>query len=69
MKLETAKQIVEASDGSVRLYKDYSGRGMCGATTAGVTGKEYDIVDAAEQAGVKTADFRWDSMGLDMIAY
>lgn len=72
MTLEDAKKIVETAeqdDSGITLYENYSGRGMFGKKTAGVVGNRTEIEDAAEQAGVNVSLFKWDNMGLDMIAY
>lgn len=70
MKLEDAKAIVKAAEeGDVELYENYSGRGMYGELTTGVTGSQSAIIRAAEDAGIRTSGFRWDDIGMDMIAY
>ena len=59
MKKSTAELIVEASeniggceypDMCLELYKDYSGRGMFGSKTYGVTGKYASFVVAVAEA-------------------
>lgn len=59
MDIRAAKAIVEAAEDlglEVDLYEDYSGRGMYGKTTAGVTGKTSAILQAAVQAGMNIQD-------------
>jgi hypothetical protein len=85
MKIETAKQIVEAAQvigADVTLREGYSGRGMYGRTTAGIVGDRTSIIKATAYAAYATGaaghdvdgfiddlDFSWDSMGRDEIAY
>jgi hypothetical protein len=56
-----------------KLYEDYSGRGMYGNTTTGVTtdaspGEMEFMEEEMEEAEIDPA-FRKDSMGLDYIYY
>ncbi len=55
MKLLHAELIAEAADQlglEVKVYADYSGRGMYGKTTAGLVGSLSDIVQAIACAAV-----------------
>jgi hypothetical protein len=78
MKSKTAKKLAEC--GNVRVYEDYSGRGMYGLTTTGVVGSHTDLYNAVEciLRGENNKDitpeqfideFRSDSMGMDFIWY
>lgn len=81
MKLEFAELLVDYNS-DLELRDDYSGRGMCGNSTAGVVGSMNDVLqaigDAIEygdedelqiiQEGCQ-AGVRTDSMGLSMIIY
>lgn len=78
MKKETARGLAEC--GNVRVYEDYSGRGMFGATTHGVVGSHTDLYNAVEaylkqegQHEIHPEDFidqfRSDSLGLEFIWY
>jgi hypothetical protein len=81
MRLEIAEALVDASEGRLDLYEDYSGRGMYGRTTAGVTGDSYDLFPALVELGIRIGEgeledmdieefhFSQDSMGLDTIWY
>jgi hypothetical protein len=85
MKLEFAQKLADASDGELDLYEDYSGRGMFGKTTAGITGSKKSIMRTAIIVGfemgsngeehqfeefLETIDnLRFDNLGMDMIAY
>lgn len=71
MKLATAKAIVkrlnkndeEGQRPTASLYENYSGRGMFGATTAGVVLPGWAIT------GQMKSKYRSDNLGLDMIIY
>lgn len=55
MKLEHAKLIVAVAEGfgyDIRLYENYSGRGMFGKTTSGVVGALPEIVSCIAAVGV-----------------
>jgi hypothetical protein len=79
MDIETAKILVEYSDGELELYENYSGRGMYGSKTTGVTGSDiYGTISeimcsATPEERVLVAEFLTnmskDNMGLDMIYY
>jgi len=84
MDMRIAKAIVKAgleSNFSFWLHKDYSGRGMYGETTTGVSGSETEILQAViEQShlfeGMILSDgngsrgrFSSDQMGRDIIIY
>lgn len=59
MKLTTAKLIVESSeelDLSLELYKGYSGRGMFGSKTSGVTGRHSAFACAVADASAELAE-------------
>lgn len=49
MKEAYARMIADMND-DIDLYEDYSGRGMYGKTTFGVSGDSYDLGDAATDA-------------------
>ena len=55
MKKSTAELIVEASD-NLELYEDYSGRGMFGSKTYGVTGKYASFVVAVADASATVVE-------------
>jgi hypothetical protein len=87
MQLNHAQLIRQASetiDSEIEIYADYSGRGMMGNSTAGVTGDKSSIIAAmvyaAFEIGRSGGDvdefmvdihrLRWDNMGRsDVIAY
>jgi hypothetical protein len=84
MKLETAKLIADADGtGDVEVYEGYSGRGMYGDETTGITGPESDLVAAIARAGVDLepgsdeansfvddlSNVRYDNMARDTIFY
>ncbi len=83
MKLETAKRIVNASDGALELREDYSGRNMCGPRTTGIVGNLKDllqgvalVVNQMDNHGVfqfedflDDLDVRTDNMGMSTIYY
>lgn len=49
MKLETAKRIVDIAEENgieLKLYENYSGRGMFGRTTTGIVGSQTAIIEA-----------------------
>ena len=76
MTLQHAQSIVGHGDG-LELYEGYSGRGMYGVTTVGVTGSQSEIIEAiALASAAEGPDFagrmrslQWDSMGKQAIAY
>lgn len=58
MKLEHANLIVQAADSlgeELHLHENYSGRGMYGKTTAGVSGPLRHLFGAVAQAAVNIA--------------
>jgi hypothetical protein len=79
MKIETAKAIVAAAEeiglDSVRLYEDYSGRGMYGRTTTGVVADSWgDLIKcvalaaghiAQDETDLDTPNEREDGLTLD----
>lgn len=72
MKLTHAQRIAfEADEGdALEMRESYSGRGMFGKTTAAITGPDSKrIFEIAEEAGIPTAGFRVDNMGMDWIVY
>lgn len=77
MKLEHAEEIVIYLQGlghEVRVYEDYSGRGMYGETTAGITGVDADPVMIGYAAGlleIPSTELprRSDSLGYNSIYY
>jgi hypothetical protein len=87
VKLEHAERIVAAANDlglDVSLHEDYSGRGMYGRKTAGVSGKLGAILQSVAQAALELADFNdydttqdfvkdmdvaSDSLGRDTIVY
>jgi hypothetical protein len=78
-----ARLLVVSSDGDLKLYDDYSGRGMCGNETYAVYGKvdinsvissiddqqldNIDITRKTLQENVRK--FRKDNLGYDTIWY
>ena len=72
MKLANAEKIAEFFEQSgipYEIYEDYSGRGMYGATTAGVvTPNAADVTWAMGRLGI-VDDRRTDNMALDTIVY
>ena len=71
MDLNSATEMVDIlqSEGyEAELYYDYSGRGMYGNTTTGVT-TDARPNTMAEMEALEEWDFRSDSMGLDYIYY
>ncbi len=86
MKLETANTIKKAAEMAgieIEVYEGYSGRGMYGRKTTGLSGSKSDIVKATAmaffsmgEAGdpdgeemLEDLDWAWDSLGRDEIAY
>jgi hypothetical protein len=55
----------QGDEDEISLYEDYSGRGMYGSTTIGIVGPRWVLEDLMSDP----EEFRWDSMGLDQIAY
>jgi hypothetical protein len=79
MRLELAEAIVEENP-SLTLHREYSGRGMMGQTTAGVSGSLVDFVAALvmiaqikeitdEIGHIDMRDLQYDSLGNDIIFY
>ena len=73
MKLENAKKIIKRGKSmgyTFRLYKEYSGRGMFGRKTSGVTGDYNQIMKVIQSFGKNANNQRTDNMGKsDMIVY
>ena len=75
MDVNNAKELVKILQDKgweAELYENYSGRGMYGKTTTGVTtDARPNTMDAlSEQGGeLEDWDYRTDSMGLDYIYY
>lgn len=83
MEKQVAELLANVSGGEVR--EDYSGRGMCGRSTCGVTilsagdmlgailnDAKYvsEVVEDLEDEGIKIPEgFAMDSMGMDTIVY
>lgn len=67
------KDFLQDQGYDAELYEDYSGRGMFGRTTTGVTSDAtpYDVNEMQEDMEEAEIDpaFRKDSMGLDYIYY
>ena len=78
MDLVVAKKLVSHND-ELRLYEDYSGRGMYGKTTHGVVGSHESLRDAVGAYLVKHSQskpvskfingLRSDNLGMDFIWY
>lgn len=81
MTLAAAEAIVDNSSGELEVYEKYSGRGMYGRQTSGVTGSYQNFYEAIgeimeleeEDVRIEVAkairELRTDTMGLDMIFY
>lgn len=76
MQLHEAIELVEflESEGyDAELYEDYSGRGMYGNTTTGVTTdarpQSMEAMEEAMEEAEIDPSFRKDNMGLDYIYY
>jgi hypothetical protein len=78
MDLKIAQELVSHND-ELRIYEDYSGRGMYGKTTHGVVGSHESLKHAVGKYLVKSYqsgavnkfidDLRSDSLGMDIIWY
>lgn len=87
MKLEHAEILRDelSTHIEIEVYKDYSGRGMCGDTTSGVvvdslsefisaigdylSSADADEIDTVRAIGSAVKNISTDSMGMSMIIY
>ena len=80
MDIKLAEQIVKIVNedgGDAELYENYSGRGMYGKTTTGITGTTgrevyFAVINRTQTCELESdfpTSFRSDSMGLSTILY